>query len=84
MRYWDGTGRFILRRLLPLTLTLGDYAATENLAYYAPWGNLAIFHKGFRCDTKSRKMLKLKIDVEGTPITVTLDDNATARNSLAE
>ncbi|CAM5721643.1 MULTISPECIES: cyclophilin-like fold protein [Streptomyces] len=57
--------------LLPLTLTLTDYAGTEkvsdlpqklsttgapsgtaaqagDLAYYAPWGNLAIFHKDFR------------------------------------
>ncbi|WP_247617877.1 cyclophilin-like fold protein [Pseudomonas syringae] len=57
--------------LLPLSLTLEDYAATEkigdlpeklstqdapagyvpaagDLAYYAPWGNLAIFHKNFR------------------------------------
>ncbi|RKH47889.1 hypothetical protein D7X12_01410 [Corallococcus sicarius] len=56
--------------LLPLTLTLTDYAATEkvsdlprrlstkgapsgttpsagDIAYYAPWGNLALFHKGF-------------------------------------
>jgi hypothetical protein len=56
--------------LLPLTLTLEDYAATEKIAtlsrklsvagapagmtpqvgdfcYYAPWGNLAIFHKAF-------------------------------------
>jgi hypothetical protein len=56
------------RSLLPLTLTLEDYAATEKIAYlprklstadappgfepsagdvtyYAPWGNLAIFHK---------------------------------------
>ncbi|MBK4738526.1 hypothetical protein JJB74_28240 [Noviherbaspirillum sp. DKR-6] len=56
--------------LLPLTLTLTDYAATEkvsdlprrlstegapvgtkavigDLTYYAPWGNLAIFHKDF-------------------------------------
>jgi hypothetical protein len=54
--------------LLPLTLTLEDYAATEkisylprklstvgapagvdpepgDIAYYAPWGNLAIFYK---------------------------------------
>ncbi|HWB24900.1 MAG TPA: cyclophilin-like fold protein [Chitinophagaceae bacterium] len=59
---------FIL--LLPLTLTLTDYAATEkvsdlpkrltttdapagykpsagDITYYAPWGNLAIFYKGF-------------------------------------
>lgn len=57
--------------LLPLSLTLEDYAATEkiaypprklstagapegftpsagDIAYYAPWGNLALFHKGFR------------------------------------
>jgi hypothetical protein len=57
--------------LLPLTLTLEDYAATEKIAYlprklsiqeapagidpdagdityYAPWGNLAIFHRDFR------------------------------------
>jgi hypothetical protein len=55
--------------LLPLDLTLEDYAATEkiaylprklttsgapevtrpqagDLAYYAPWGNLALFHRG--------------------------------------
>jgi hypothetical protein len=57
--------------LLPLRLTLTDYAATEkvsdlprrlvtegapagidpevgDIAYYAPWGNLAVFHKDFR------------------------------------
>ncbi|MDP5238804.1 cyclophilin-like fold protein [Uliginosibacterium sp. 31-16] len=57
--------------MLPLRLTLEDYAATEKIAYlprklsstgapegfapsagditwYAPWGNLALFHKGFR------------------------------------
>jgi len=56
--------------LLPLTLTLTDYAATEkvsdlpqrlttkgapqgfdpsvgDITYYAPWGNLAIFHRDF-------------------------------------
>jgi hypothetical protein len=56
--------------LLPLELTLSDYAATEKISdlprrlatdgapagtkatagdvtYYAPWGNLAIFHKDF-------------------------------------
>jgi len=56
--------------LLPLTLTLEDYAATEkisylprklsqdgvpagvepavgDIAYYAPWGNLAVFYQGF-------------------------------------
>ena len=57
--------------LLPLSLTLEDYASTEkisdlpkrlttdgapsgfdpsagDIAYYAPWGNLAIFYKDFR------------------------------------
>jgi hypothetical protein len=57
--------------LLPLTLTLEDYAATEKISdlprrlstkgapagtaaaagditYYAPWGNLALFHRDFR------------------------------------
>lgn len=57
--------------LLPLRLTLTDYASTEKISdlprklstqdapaaidpvtgdvtYYAPWGNLAIFHKDFR------------------------------------
>jgi hypothetical protein len=57
--------------LLPLTLTLSDYASTEKISdlpqklsrqgasdgidptvgditYYAPWGNLAIFHRDFR------------------------------------
>ncbi len=56
--------------LLPLTLTLEDYAATEkisnlpkrlstedappgsdpavgDIAYYAPWGNLAIYYRDF-------------------------------------
>jgi hypothetical protein len=56
--------------LLPLTLTLRDYAATEkisdlprklstqdapagteasagDIAYYAPWGNLALFYRDF-------------------------------------
>ncbi|HMO30453.1 cyclophilin-like fold protein [Enterovirga sp.] len=57
--------------LLPMSLTLKDYASTEKIAdlpkrlstdgapegfapsagdvaYYAPWGNLAIFHRDFR------------------------------------
>jgi hypothetical protein len=56
--------------MLPLTVPLEDYAATEKIAYlphklstagapkgstpsagdigyYAPWGNLALYHKGF-------------------------------------
>jgi hypothetical protein len=65
--------------LLPLTLTLEDYNATEkisnlprrlstkdapegvdpsvgDLAYYAPWGNLAVFYKDFGY---SRGLVKL-------------------------
>ncbi|MEW6688641.1 MAG: cyclophilin-like fold protein [Pseudomonadota bacterium] len=65
--------------LLPMTLTLEDYAATEkisylprklstagapagvdpdpgDIAYYAPWGNLAIFYKDFGY---SRGLVKL-------------------------
>jgi hypothetical protein len=65
--------------LLPLTLTLSDYAQTEkvselprqlstesapeghdpeagDIAYYAPWGNLAIFYRDF---DYSRGLVKL-------------------------
>jgi hypothetical protein len=67
---YDNPSARDLYSLLPLTLTLEDYAATEkithpprklsttgapagftpaagDIAYYAPWGNLALFHKGF-------------------------------------
>ncbi|MFL5576344.1 MAG: cyclophilin-like fold protein [Gemmatimonadaceae bacterium] len=60
--------------LLPLSLTLEDYAATErisdlprrlstegaplgsdpdvgDIAYYAPWGNLAVFYRDFGYST---------------------------------
>ena len=66
----NATARDLLS-LLPITLTLEDYAATEkigypprklstagapagvdpsvgDIAYYAPWGNLAFFYKDFR------------------------------------
>jgi hypothetical protein len=66
----DGAAARAFRALLPLTLTLTDYNATEkisdlpkrlstegepagidpepgDLAYYAPWGNLAIFYNDF-------------------------------------
>jgi hypothetical protein len=66
----DGPAARDFYSLLPLTLTLEDYAKTEKIAYlprklsttgeprgidpdvgdityYAPWGNLAIFHKDF-------------------------------------
>jgi hypothetical protein len=74
--------------LLPLSLTLEDYASTEkisnlpkrlssddappgfdpsvgDIAYYAPWGNLAIFYKDFGY---SRGLVSLgKLD-EGTDV----------------
>lgn len=73
--------------LLPLSLTLEDYAATEkisdlprrlstqgvpagitpkvgDLAYYAPWGNLAIFHKDFRYSSGLVKLGTLDAGVE--------------------
>jgi hypothetical protein len=65
----NATARDLLS-LLPMTLTIEDYASTEkigypprklstagapagvdpsagDIAYYAPWGNLAIFYKDF-------------------------------------
>lgn len=69
---FDNTAARDLVSLLPLTLSLDDYAATEKIAYlprklstagaparsdagsageiayYAPWGNLAIFYKDFQ------------------------------------
>lgn len=73
--------------LLPLTLSLDDYAATEKIAYlprslsmagapdgftpsvgdityYAPWGNLAIFHKNFRYSEKLVSLGKIDSGME--------------------
>lgn len=73
--------------LLPLTLTLEDYAATEkvgdlprrlsterapsgvepatgDVAYYAPWGNLAIFYRDFRYSTGLVRLGKLDSGIE--------------------
>ncbi|WP_233261428.1 cyclophilin-like fold protein [Vitiosangium sp. GDMCC 1.1324] len=73
--------------LLPLTLTLEDYAATEKISdlprrlstkgapagtaaaagditYYAPWGNLALFHRDFRHSTGLVTLGKLDGGVE--------------------
>ncbi|MEE4461147.1 cyclophilin-like fold protein [Azotobacter chroococcum] len=73
--------------LLPLSLTLEDYASTEkisdlpkrlstsgapagitpkvgDLAYYAPWGNLAIFHKDFRYSSGLVKLGTLDSGIE--------------------
>ena len=71
--------------LLPLTLTLNDYNATEkvsdlprrlstkdappgfdpsigDIAYYAPWGNLAIFYKDFGISISSSAGLAAGFD----------------------
>ncbi|WNG43730.1 hypothetical protein F0U60_06185 [Archangium minus] len=73
--------------LLPLTLTLEDYAATEKISdlprrlstkgapegtaaaagditYYAPWGNLALFHRDFRHSSGLVTLGKLDSGVE--------------------
>ena len=73
--------------LLPLKLTLTDYAATEKISdlparlatdgappgitpvagditYYAPWGNLAIFHKGFRYSEGLVKLGRIRNGLE--------------------
>jgi hypothetical protein len=88
--------------LLPLTLTLEDYAATEKISflsrklstkgmpmpggsdpkigditYYAPWGNLAIFHKNFEYSNVLFKLGSIDSGVEALarpgPIKVTID-----------
>ncbi|MFD1260201.1 cyclophilin-like fold protein [Entomomonas asaccharolytica] len=74
-------------KLLPLNLTLEDYANTEkisnlpkklstkgvpagytpskgDIAYYAPWGNLAIFHKNFSYSRGLVILAKLDSDIE--------------------
>lgn len=96
----DGPAARDFAALLPLTLTLSDYASTEkisdlpkrltadgapdgfepkagDIAYYAPWGNLAIFHKGFHY---SPGLVRLGAIVTGTerlavpgPITVAIE-----------
>ena len=73
--------------LLPLTLTLEDYASTEKIAYlprklstagapagfepsmgdvayYVPWGNLAIFHRDFRYSDGLIKLGRIDSGVE--------------------
>lgn len=86
--------------LLPLTLTLEDYAATEkisdlprklstkgappgvdpsvgDIAYYAPWGNLALFHKDFGYSTGLVKLGTIDFGIEALsrpgPLKVTIE-----------
>ncbi len=73
--------------LLPISLTLEDYAATEkisdlprnlstegapagsdpsigDIAYYSPWGNLAIFYRDFRYSSGLIKLGKIVSGIE--------------------
>jgi hypothetical protein len=73
--------------LLPLALTLTDYAATEKISdlprrlsmagapsgtnasagditYYAPWGNLALFHRPFGYSVGLITLGRLDSDIE--------------------
>ena len=86
--------------LLPLTLTLNDYAATEkisdlprrlstegaplgsdpsvgDIAYYSPWGNLALFYKDSGYASGLVKLGKFDFGVEALkrpgPVAVTID-----------
>jgi len=77
--------------LLPITLALEDYAATEkisylprklstegapagvvpsigDIAYYAPWGNLAIFHKDFGYSSGLVKLGKIDSGLEALSV----------------
>jgi len=86
--------------LLPLTLTLRDYAATEkisdlprrlstegapaghdpsigDIAYYAPWGNLAIFYRDFSYSPGLIHLGTIEASVEALsgpgPLSVTIE-----------
>jgi hypothetical protein len=86
--------------LLPLTITLKDYASTEkvadlprklntedapagidpsvgDIAYYAPWGNLAIFYKDFGYASGLVKLGTINSGAEGLyrsgPIPATIE-----------
>ena len=86
--------------LLPLTLTLNDYAATEkisdlprrlstegaplgsdpsvgDIAYYSPWGNLALFYKDSGYASGLVKLGKFDSGVEALkrpgPLSVTIE-----------
>ena len=86
--------------LLPLTLTLTDYASTEkvsdlprklstkgappgtaasagDISYYAPWGNLALFHRDFEYSSGLVKLGALHGGIEVLrrrgPLAVTIE-----------
>ena len=89
--------------LLPLSLTLKDYASTEkvadlprrlatdgapdgfdpaagDVAYYAPWGNLAIYYKDFQY---SPGLVRLGV-LEGNVETLTASDSVSITIEPAE
>lgn len=97
--------------LLPLKLTLTDYAATGkisdlpgrlvtdgappgitpvagDLTYYAPWGNLAIFHKGFRYSEGLVKLGRIRNGLEilqqSRPVEVTIQQVKGEAHELAK
>ena len=86
--------------LLPLTMTLEDYASTEkianlprklstrgappgsepdvgDIAYYAPWGNLAVFYRAFDYSGGLVKLGTIDAGVEAMsgpgPLSVTIE-----------
>lgn len=88
-RLFDNASVSDLVSMLPLELTLVDYAATEkigylprrlttegagpfgeeaigDIAYYAPWGNLAFFYRPYRY---SRGLIRLgRLDGDVNPL----------------
>ena len=94
--------------LIPLTLTLTDYAQTEktsdlprklstkgtppgsdpsagDIAYYAPWGNLALYYKDFEYSSGLVKLGRLDSGVDtlrqAGPLKVTIESAADAGNA---
>jgi hypothetical protein len=86
--------------LLPMTIELEDYAATEKIGYlprklsiagaptgteprtgdvtyYAPWGNLALFHNDFRYSSGLIWLGKIESGLEALkdpgPVTATIE-----------
>lgn len=96
----DGEGARAFAALLPMTLTMKDYNATEkiadlpkrlptqgepegfepragDIAYYAPWGNIAIYYEGFAYSPGLIRLGNLSRIPEAfrsaAPIAVTID-----------
>ncbi len=82
--------------LLPLTLTLDDYASTEkistlprrlstedappgsdpsagDIAYYAPWGNLAIYYRDFKYSNELVILGKIDSGIEALNVPGSVD-----------